>query len=359
MLSRLGFRDIGCPDTKNSQPTHHGWRIIFASSNRCWINKKLDMQPQQNFSAGEQSCAQCGSPMPKEMRFCRSCGNRLGEGPAEYTETVRLPGATASGAPGTTPFYPSVNAPLMQQPAYKRRRRLGFTGNAWIWIVLVAFFAVGGLMSAIKKNIGRPPFAGMTLNRSYFGVDNFGTTDGGATFKNVEPPGGPADKAGLVGGDIVTSFDGQPIKEANEIMDLLAHTPVGKTVEVIYTRDGNFHNTQLTTVSREESNRLDREYSRRPEGKGYFGFESNRMTRLNDPSTKTFGVQIDYIERNGPADLFGIRKGDIITDFDNVPIRTPDEFLSRVRRALPYSTVNITLLREGQKMVIPVKIGKA
>ncbi len=320
------------------------------------------MKPQENFSAGEQLCTQCGAPMPKEMRFCRSCGNRLGEGPAEYTETVRFPGATASPAAGTTPFYPSVNAPLMQQTgarSYKRRRHLGFTGMTWMWIALAVFFAGGGLMSAIRKNIGRPITLSMAQNRSYVGVDDFETTDGGATFQNVEPPGGPADKAGLVGGDIVTSFDGHPIKAANEIMDLLGRTPTGKTVEVIYTRDGNFHNTQLTTVSRDEYNRLDREYNRRSEGKGYFGFESNRMTRLNDPSTKTYGVQIDYVERNGPADLFGIRKGDIITDFDNIPIRTPDEFLSRVRRALPYSTVNITLLREGQKMVIPVKIGKA
>ena len=316
------------------------------------------MKPQENFSAGEQVCAQCGSPMPKEMRFCRSCGNRLGEGPAEYTETVRFQGATASRAPGTTPFYASVNAPLMQQP-YKRRRRLGFTGMTWMWIALGVFFAGGGMMSAIRKNIGRPPLASISVNRSYVGVDDFDTTDGGATFKNVEPPGGPADKAGLVGGDIVTSFDGHPIKEANEIMDLLSRTPIGKTVEVIYTRDGNFHNTQLTTVSRDEYNRLDREYARRPEGKGYFGFESNRMTRINDPSSQTYGVQIDYVERNGPAELFGIKKGDIITDFDNIPIRTPDEFLARVRRALPLSTVNITVLREGQKMVIPVRIGKA
>ena len=28
--------------------------------------------------------------MPRELRFCRNCGFRLGEGPAEYTETVRF-----------------------------------------------------------------------------------------------------------------------------------------------------------------------------------------------------------------------------------------------------------------------------
>src|SRR5947207_15720711 len=105
------------------------------------------MQPQENMNTGDQVCSQCGSPMPREMRFCRSCGNRLGEGPAEYTETVRLPGTTASRAPGTTPFYPGGNAPLTQQAGAKfrgRRRRLGFTGMTWMWITLGVFFAGGG-----------------------------------------------------------------------------------------------------------------------------------------------------------------------------------------------------------------------
>lgn len=299
--------------------------------------------------------------MPKEMRFCRSCGNRLGEGPAEYTETVRFPGATGQRPVGTTPFYPSVKAPLIQQSggSFKRRRRLGFTGMTWMWIALGLFFATGGGLSLLRKNF--PPRASVSTadTRSYAGVDDFDTTDGGVTFKNVEPPGGPADKAGLVGGDIITSFDGRPVREDDEIMDLLGRTPAGKTVEVIYLRDGVSHITQMTPVSREEFNRLEREYSRRPEGKGKFGFESNRMTRIIDPATKVFGVRLDYVEENGPADLFGIKKGDIITDFDNVPIRTPDEFLSRVRRAIPYKTVYLGLVREGQRMVVPVKIGKA
>ena len=319
------------------------------------------MQPQQSFSAGEHVCSQCGATMPLAMRFCRNCGNRLGEGPPEYTQTEILPG-TKPRATGTTPFYPSVNAPLIQQSGgqfIRRKRRLGFVGTTWMWIGLAAFFAMGGAMSLVRKNL--PPRGSITIGqqRSYAGVDDFDAVDQGATFKDVEPPGGPADKAGLVGGDIITSFDGRAIKDDDDIMSLLGKTPIGKTVEVIYLRDGISHTTQLTTISRDELNRLDREYNRRPEGKGKFGFESDRMTRVNDPATKTFGVRLDYVEENGPADLFGIKKNDIITDFDNVPIRTSEEFLSRVRRAKPYTTINLGIVREGQRMTIPVKIGKA
>lgn len=330
------------------------------------------MEPQPNFSgSGDQSaaivCTQCGAPMPKEMRFCRSCGNRLGEGPAEYTETVRLPHATATAnGQFNSQYAPGMTAPMTRQTGggHPRRRRLGFSGMTWMWIVLGIFFAGGGLMSAFVKNVRNRPTGSVVMSsRSWVGVDGFETTDGGVTFDVVTPPGSPADKAGLVGGDIVTSFDGHAVTEDDQMMDLLRQTPVGKTVEVIYLRDGVIKKTLLTTVSEGAFNQLREAFSARPEGKGLFGFESDQTTRISDPATKTYGVRMDQVQPNGPADLFGIKEGDIITDFDNVPIRTEDELLSRVRRAIPYSTVEVVVLRgtetDRQTVKIPVKIGRA
>src|SRR5437764_14719689 len=58
------------------------------------------------------ACPNCRTLMPSEMRFCRACGCRLGEGVEEYTETVRFDNAprtarnqkskTASAAPFPT-----------------------------------------------------------------------------------------------------------------------------------------------------------------------------------------------------------------------------------------------------------------
>ena len=322
------------------------------------------MQPQQSFSGPDQSgavvCAQCGAPMPKEMRFCRSCGNRLGEGPAEYTETVRLPNArTAPGASATTPFYAAPMAQRKTSAAYYPRKRR-VRGMTWVWIAIAIFFASGGGLSMLVKNVrlNGTRIAATAVSRSYAGVNQFKSAEGGVTFDVVEPPGSPADKAGLVGGDIITYFDGHAVNTQGEIMDLLGQIPVGKTVEVIFLRDGVSHNTQLTTISREEYNRLDREFSNRPEGKGQFGFESGKMTPITNPETKTFGVRIDYVEPNGPADLFGIKEGDIITDFDKVPIRTADEFLSRVRRAIPKKPITVGVLRDGKRLEILVTLAK-
>src|SRR5258707_11115049 len=142
------------------------------------------MQPQPKFSgsgsgSGDQRgatlCAQCGAPMPPEMRFCRSCGNRLGEGPAEYTETVRLPnGTTAPNAQFNTQYAAGAGGPMARQYASGqpcRRRRLGLSGMTWMWIVLGLFFASGGGLCILKILLSHPSTRAVVLApRFSFGV---------------------------------------------------------------------------------------------------------------------------------------------------------------------------------------------
>jgi S1-C subfamily serine protease len=254
-----------------------------------------------------------------------------------------------------------MTAPMTQKTArgLRRRRRLGFSGMTWMWIVLGLFFATGGGLTALFGP-GHVPRSGISItpSRSYLGVNGLRNADGGLTFDVALPPDGPADKAGLVGGDVITSFDGRPVSRESDITDLLRQTPIGKRVEVIYTRDGDFHNTQMTTISSDVMDQLKRAFDSRPGGRGKFGFDSNRTTPIRNPETKTYGVRIDWVEPNGPADLFGLKEGDIITDFDKIPIRTSDELLSRVRRAIPKSIVEVGLLRAGQPMKINVTMGR-
>ena len=241
---------------------------------------------------------------------------------------------------------------------YPSRRRFRFSGMTWLWIALAALFATGGVVSMFVKqapNIQRVN-APDAASRSHFGIDGFQAVDGGLTFEAVEPADGPADKAGLVGGDVVTSFAGHPVRTTEEIIDLLRRTPVGTTVEVIYLRDGVARKTQLTTESQQGIQRL-REVGDRPEG--VFGFERDKTTRISIPETKTYGVRIDYVIPNFPADLFGIKAGDIITEFDKIPIRTSRELLSRVRRATPRSTVEVVVVRGDKTLKIPVTMGHA
>jgi len=248
-------------------------------------------------------------------------------------------------------------------PAKKRRR---MSGLAWLFVGLLVFFigaaAFTALVAPVRQQVGvvsRGPVV-----RSYIGIDDddLEETEQGVMLKGVSVPGGPADKAGLIGGDVILSFDGQKAQNEDQMEEIMVKTPIGKTVDVEYMRDSEKKTAKLTTISQDENRRLTREFERRPEGRAQFGYEDGDAERVLVPGTNTYGVRLDTILRSRPADIAGVKEGDIVIEFDGVPIRTPGEFLMRVRRALPYSTVKLVVMRgEGdvkEKVEIPVKMGK-
>lgn len=377
----------------------------------------------QTDSAGAEAiavCPNCRAHMPREMRFCRSCGFRLGEGVAEFTETVRFK-STPTGAPKQQPGRTS-NAPrptataqktnacanfgdwgalaedisqsvfksaqmvihsatkyhdqlkeqeqrkkqqrkLQQQPVAPKPEQKRHSSNWMFWLVLIIVISVIG--SRVSRNSGLNGLretlrglsgeSGRSASRSWVGTSNFKTADNGVTFDKVEPMGSPADKAGLVGGDLVTTFDGQPVKSPSEFIKLLTATPVGKTVDVIYVRDGETKTAKLTTVSKDEMERL--EEAAGEAHQGYVGI-GDSYERVPVPGTNISGIQLNDIRRNNPAYIAGLRDGDIVIEFDGVPIRTYDELESRTRRAVPDSTVKVVLMRGGTRLEIPVKVGE-
>lgn len=305
-------------------------------------------------------------PMPRELRFCRNCGFRLGEGSAEYTETVRFPNSgaavlSADEANSQNPLPPNYAGPLVPPGSRRLGKRFKrMSGMSWMFIGLLVFFIAAAVFTAVVNPLRRnvTAISKPSVPRSYAGVDSFDTTDGGVTFGAVEVPGSPADQAGLVGGDIITTFDGQPTTSDDQIMDLLGNTPIGKAVDVVYIRDGETKTTKLTTISKAELDRLNREFRNRPEGRGLFGFDDGNTERVPIPGTKAFGVRLDEITANRSAYLAGIKEGDIVTEFDGVPIRTPEELSARVLRAIPRSTVKVVVLRGTEQLEIPVTMGK-
>lgn len=226
----------------------------------------------------------------------------------------------------------------------------------WILISIAILFAVGGALTALRKNVAPPPGRVSMAPQSYLGINEFEDADGGVTFQDVWPPDSAADKAGLVGGDIITVFDGHATVDEKEMMRLLATTPSGKTVEIVYVRDGEMKKTSLTTMARAEVQHLEGVFTNRGTARGQLGFED--IAAVPVPGKKIKGVLLERLNPSGPAALAGLAEGDIIIEFDGAPIRTESELVLRVRRAVPYSTVKVIVIRGSEQLEIPVKIGK-
>src|SRR4029078_10074110 len=133
----------------------------------------------------ETICSNCHSTMPAELRFCRNCGFRLTGSTGGYTGSQYTP-AVADSA-GLT----------------KKKRRI--SGMSWIFIGLLVFFVGAAAFTALIAPLGRGHSNIVTRTpvvKSYIRIYDFNNSDQGVMFEAVTTPGGPADQAGLVGGDV-------------------------------------------------------------------------------------------------------------------------------------------------------------
>lgn len=329
------------------------------------------------------TCPSCDAQLVAGLRFCRMCGYRLGEGVEEYVPTQLLDPAAApaqttdpfvarqtwggmqSAQPirplGTTSLKQSANSSMSGWAAACSPKRAGW----WTWIVLVMliFLIGGGVLSSVIKNRGMGGGGGGQGKRLpetslMKEADGYDTVDGGgAMIRGLAGPGTSLEAAGLVGGDVITSFDGKPVRDGDALEKLIASTRIGQAVEVIYIHDGETKKTMLTTTGREGFRGMD-SIGQRPGGRGILDVDFDDGDRVRVPNTNIYGVELDSVERNGPADLAGLKEGDIITEFDGKPIRTAGDLRYRAGIAMPGVVVNIIVIRDGQQITIPVKMGR-
>jgi serine protease Do len=66
-------------------------------------------------------------------------------------------------------------------------------------------------------------------------------------------PGGPADAAGLLVGDILIEFDGQPVSAAEDLLDLLTADRVGRSLNLKVLRAGAARDVSVTVAERTSS----------------------------------------------------------------------------------------------------------
>ncbi|MCA1616129.1 MAG: PDZ domain-containing protein [Acidobacteria bacterium] len=311
------------------------------------------------------NCPSCRAELPRGMRFCRLCGYRLGEGLAEYVETVRFDGTPL--APPAAPLAPFANfggaahgfrpadpaTTALSSPARLRRKRA-----RWImWpLVGVVVVTLSGGAAVVRRfgNLGqRINITAPSAPRAFFGEGDFTEIDGEGVLIESVSPGGPAETAGLRDGDIVTTFDGKRVEEDDDLRRALRATPIGKSVAVEFLRDGAPMSVTMVTIAPDAYN--PRAFVPAA-GKGFWGVSGLRRVRV--PGTNLHGVRLGGVSENRPADIAGLKEDDIVIEFDGRPVRTADGLGSYIDHSAPGTVVNVAVIRGGQRVEVPVKMGR-
>ena len=92
--------------------------------------------------------------------------------------------------------------------------------------------------------------AGKTAKHAYLGVSIGRPTVGTGAQIDSTVTGGPAEKAGLAPGDVITRLGNTAINSPDDLTSSVDSFHPGQQVKVTYRRDGNTRQTTLTLGNR-------------------------------------------------------------------------------------------------------------
>ena len=142
-------------------------------------------------------------------------------------------------------------------------------------------------------------------------------------------PGSPEAKLGIQPGDQILSVDGKPISSWHDIQEttILARST---NLVVVIMRAGKFTNTyELTTVVSEA-----------------LGLKVLNLDPRDHPVIKN-------VRADSPAEAAGLKAGDEILVFAQVPLHGADQFIKLVQKC-PGETKDIVVKRDGQRTTLKV-----
>src|SRR5215813_3481629 len=172
----------------------------------------------------------------------------------------------------------------------------------------------------------------------------------GVVIMGVEP-GSPAEKAGLKGGDVITSVNGQPVKTGNDLVNPIAQAPIGSKVKISYVRDRQSKETSAVVEDRTRvfpnsaSRQSDSQNDSQP---AEFGLRVENLTperasRVGMDGQK--GVLVVDVDPASFGDDIGFARGDLIAEVNRQPVSSVAEYKAVIGKLKPGDNVVFKVLR--------------
>jgi serine protease Do len=178
--------------------------------------------------------------------------------------------------------------------------------------------------------------------------------DKGALVADVTSSG-PADKAGIERGDVIISFDGEEIGEMKELPYVVASTPVGKVVKVEVIRKGKRKILEVK-IGKLKEEEAEEEFAEEVSDLGMtvdkITPELARQFGLSDER----GLVVVQVENNSPAGEAGLRRGDIILEMDQEPMKDLDEYRKKIRQYKKGDTILFLVKRREATLYLTLKV---
>jgi Do/DeqQ family serine protease len=221
--------------------------------------------------------------------------------------------------------------------------------------------------SALVERVATDLIAYGEVRRGYLGVsilpvqaeraEELGLEEIRGVYIDDVEPGSAADRAGLQGGDVVTSIMGEPVNAPNDLQSLIARKRPGDTVAVGVWRDNTervydvelmgedtpVYQDWLSDLRSGSASDAEPPSYRPPDGSSddtsvteIDGWSIGLRT-LTSAEKSTFevdgGAYVAYVESGGDAAAAGLPRNVVITRIDDVPVDTPSDVVEHLSGA--------------------------
>lgn len=178
-------------------------------------------------------------------------------------------------------------------------------------------------------------------------------------------PGGPADKASLRRGDVITEVDGTPVRSGDDLVNKVAATPVGQRVKIRYIRDKK--PSEVSVVIEERAKVFADTLGEEPkpeageEANGQLGLSLEELTpavaQRFGLGEDDVGLLVRDVEPGSFADEIRLQRGDVILEVNQRRVRSRAEFSAIQRQLRPGSDVVFWLKRRTPGGWTPLYLG--
>ena len=197
----------------------------------------------------------------------------------------------------------------------------------------------------------------------------------GALVASVTP-GGPAAKAGIQAGDVVTKFDNRDIGESRRLPRVVAETSIDRSVPVEVWRKGKALTLQVKVGELEaaeesgllaavpDEQRRQPQQSPSPKQTEALGLKLTGITpelrQQFEIKPELKGVVVTDVSNNSTASEKGMRPGDVIIEVGQEEVRKPEDVAAKIQKAKDQGKKSILLLvdRKGDLRFVAIPLGQ-
>ncbi len=188
----------------------------------------------------------------------------------------------------------------------------------------------------------------------------------GALITDV--PEGPAKDAGLLAGDVITTFNGKTIADVRDLTRTVADSPIGEAVPVVVLREGNEMTIDVTLGRRETAEgeaEAEGELGAVPEAPVQSEVLGMTLKPIDGPTAQELGLPagseglaVVNVDAASEAAAKGLSRGDIIVEAGQRPVTSLKDLNDRIEEAKAGGRKSMLLLvrRDGDPRFVALSV---